>query len=437
MKQRALVLIVVGLFSGSAGPVAKAAAQAPAPQAPRFQASVEVTSLDVSVTDDRGRPITNLGPDAFVVRIDGKPRRVISAEWISYDSRPKTDAAIVVPEGFSTNENQTEGRIIVIAVDQPHIRTTGTHALLLAAGAFIDKLSPADRVAVVGFGIAGQATALTADKQRVKDALARMTGEKGLDAPFGQYNIALSEALAIADHDLGMVSLVASRECPIPPAPGAGVEAQQLAVAIRMRCLYEIEGEAAQLAGRAALSTSATIRGLHDLLDNLKGIDAPKTIVLISEGFVLADNEPFINEVAGTAAAARATLYSLQLDDESMFSVETAHRSTAPMADSRERRLGLEVLAGAARGTVFTATGSGARFFDQLDAELSGYYLLGVESEPAIETAARIRSGLTSRSGTQSSDPIARSSPPPTPTGPRARRSRPAFGRRCSRCRCR
>ena len=37
---------------------------------PAFKSSVEVTSLDVTVVDTNGKPITNLTPADFVVRID-------------------------------------------------------------------------------------------------------------------------------------------------------------------------------------------------------------------------------------------------------------------------------------------------------------------------------------------------------------------------------
>src|SRR5204862_1092021 len=44
--------------------------QTPSAQ-PRFQTSIDVTSLDVAVVDDRGRPIAGLAPADFAVRIDG------------------------------------------------------------------------------------------------------------------------------------------------------------------------------------------------------------------------------------------------------------------------------------------------------------------------------------------------------------------------------
>src|ERR1700676_3827072 len=79
-----------------------------AQETPRFRSSVDVTSLDASVVDRSGRPITNLGPDAFAVRIDGKPRRVVSAEWVSLVRSPSQPIQ-PVPSGYTTNEGAVDG----------------------------------------------------------------------------------------------------------------------------------------------------------------------------------------------------------------------------------------------------------------------------------------------------------------------------------------
>jgi len=47
---------------------------------------VEVTSLDVTVVDTNGKPIANLAPADFVVRIDNNVRRVVTAEWVQLTS---------------------------------------------------------------------------------------------------------------------------------------------------------------------------------------------------------------------------------------------------------------------------------------------------------------------------------------------------------------
>src|SRR5262245_17635139 len=89
-----------------------AGAQQP-PQTPVFRSSVEVTSVDVGVVDSRGRPVMDLRPDDFTVQVDGAPRRVVSAEWVSLVSAAKPDAP-TPPPGYSSNENSTGGRLIMI-----------------------------------------------------------------------------------------------------------------------------------------------------------------------------------------------------------------------------------------------------------------------------------------------------------------------------------
>jgi hypothetical protein len=52
-------------------------------QTPRFRSGVDVMSVDVTVVDERGRPILGLKPEDFTVRLDDRERRVVSADWVS------------------------------------------------------------------------------------------------------------------------------------------------------------------------------------------------------------------------------------------------------------------------------------------------------------------------------------------------------------------
>src|SRR5262249_26085450 len=81
---------------------------------PRFRSSVEVTSLDATAVDDHGRPDADLKPEDFTVRIDGNARKVVSAEWISLVSSGAAPAPSP-PDGYTTNESSTGGRLIVLA----------------------------------------------------------------------------------------------------------------------------------------------------------------------------------------------------------------------------------------------------------------------------------------------------------------------------------
>jgi VWFA-related protein len=348
-----------------------AAAQQPPPQPPppRFQSTVEVTPVDVTVVDGRGQPILDLTPADFGVRIDGNPRRVVSAEWISLITAAKPSTA-PPPPGYSSNENATGGRLIVLAVDEPNIRFGSARGVMAAANAFIDRLTPTDRVAAVGLGMGSPATPFTGDRDLVKQTISRMVGQKRSNIMAVQYSIGLSEALSMANGDRTVADIVVARECRMERTP-----------AQYEMCRQNVESEALQVARDAQQGANQTIAMLRSLLAGLAGIDAPKTLIVMSEGFVMDGTAPEVIELGSLAARARTSLYALLLDED-LYNVTEAHVPIAPIVDRHARTEGLETLAGAARGTVFTVAGSGASIFNRIESELTGYYLLGVEPDP-------------------------------------------------------
>ena len=76
----AVVLAVMAVVMAVVRPAAQGRLAAQSQDLPRFTSSVEVTSIDVSVFDDRGRPVTDLKPSDFVVKVEGTMRLVVSAE---------------------------------------------------------------------------------------------------------------------------------------------------------------------------------------------------------------------------------------------------------------------------------------------------------------------------------------------------------------------
>jgi len=342
-------------------------AQEPQPQAkPSFQSSVDVTSLDVTVVDDKGKPITNLAPADFNVRIDGNARRVVTAEWvplITEGSAPPPPP----PDGYSTNESATGGRLIVIAVDQPNIRFGGATAIVKAATAFIDKLAASDRVAVAGIGVGAPSTAFTADRARVKQAISRMVGQKMAEMR-STHQVSLTEAIAVEQGDRTTLDAVFAREC-------AGLSRMELEA-----CRNDVEMEAHEKGRSATQEGEESVLALEALFTGLRAIDAPKTLIFISEGFVSNENTSRIAALGALAAAARTSLYALKLDSQ-LFDMTSSRAPINAFGDRQAQSEGLEMLAGAARGALFTITGTGAVLFDRIASELSGYYLLAVESD--------------------------------------------------------
>jgi len=344
-------------------------AQQPQPPPPSFKASVEVTSMDVTVVDDRGKPITDLKPEDFNVRIDGAKRPVVTAEWVPLATPASGKEAPAPPEGYTTNESASGGRLIVLAVDEPNIRFGGALAISKVANAFIDRLQPSDRIAVAGFGVGAPATVFTSDRERIKRALVRMAGAKKAQRTVDLgHNIALVEAQAVDRGDRTALEQVQLRECQGMVGPALEI------------CRQQVELEVHSLAQDARIEAEDTIANLRELFVGLARIDAPKTLILISEGFILTDDSMIV-ELGNLAAQARTSVYTLKLDNQ-LFDITDARLPINPFADRQARSEGLELFSGASRGTMFTVTGTGENLFQRIESELSGYYLLGVESDP-------------------------------------------------------
>src|SRR5688572_24021441 len=58
-------------------------AEQEAPQ--RFRARIDLITVDVAAVDSTGKPVENLRPGDFTVRVDGKPRSVVTADLIRID----------------------------------------------------------------------------------------------------------------------------------------------------------------------------------------------------------------------------------------------------------------------------------------------------------------------------------------------------------------
>src|SRR6476659_4115144 len=84
-----------------------------ASQPPRFRTGVDLIAVDVQVIDRDGHPIADLGPEKFEVKINGRRRRVVTAELI----RPDTALDPTPVAAGSVPGPQRPARVIVLAID--------------------------------------------------------------------------------------------------------------------------------------------------------------------------------------------------------------------------------------------------------------------------------------------------------------------------------
>ncbi len=337
-----------------------------------FRGGVDIIEIDVSVIDGRGRPIADLLSPEFTVSIDGRPRKVVSTEFVSLrptapDLRQvgieRTEPAV------SSNTASSHGRLIVIGVDRDSISFGGGRTAMRAAGAFLDRLGPGDRVALFTVPLQGPVVDFTANHQVVRRELDRIVGLAR--RPQGTLNIGVSEAIALnSQRNPFLADAVLDRLCGELP-PGS--------TALRM-CETDVHAEAAAITQEIRTRTDHSIRALESILEALREVDGPKSLVWISEGMVL-EHPSDVSTVAALATAARTTITVITLD-EPLIDVSEQQTSPSSVLDRDARIEGLEVLAGMARGALFRVTAGADDVFRRIEEEMSGYYLLAVESSP-------------------------------------------------------
>lgn len=362
----------VGALLGASACVALTA------QAPTFRSGVDLVTVDVTVLAADGSPVRDLGPGDFVLSVDGEPRQVTSATFVSQAAASSRSRPLAAYH-FSSNEDADAGRFVIVAVDEAHIRRLEGRVALDAAARFIERLDPADRVAVTGLTRLGDVE-FTRDRFALRRRLETLVGQA--DPTFLQFNIGLGEALEIADGGRARLADVVLRECgrslaeylnPARAADDAGGG--------RDACPEQVEQEARALAQHARTQARISVSALEALVSSLRALAGPKTLVLLSEGLVADPRLVDFAELAAAAQAGRVSIYVLQLETPT-FEAAQVRVSPTFMQDIQVRGDGLARLAGSARGAMFRLVGSDPRPFERIVRELSGYYLLGFEAAP-------------------------------------------------------
>ena len=83
-----------------------------------FTSSVDLVPVDVNVVDRTGRPIADLTAQDFALKVDGKPRRIATAQFIAVTR--DADRAPIAAD-YSSNPSGAGARLIMLVIDQGNI----------------------------------------------------------------------------------------------------------------------------------------------------------------------------------------------------------------------------------------------------------------------------------------------------------------------------
>lgn len=372
MKQVGIVFVCACLWAagaeGQTGPTGS-----PARPASAFRSGVDLITLDVTVLNAGGQQVGDLAPPEFTVRVDGQPRRVVSAQYIRSEGNRPSDAGAA--SYFTSNAGASRGRLVVIAVDQAQIRAAGARPVLTAAERFLQRLSPMDRVAFASMPAPGTFVDFTTDHSAIRAAMEQVVGQ----AQTTNGRLGMSEAVAITERRNAMAEAdVINREC-------LGLEEEAMS-----RCRRDIADRAQEMVVVQRAATSRSLDSLRGLLTNLAKVEGQKTLLFISEGLQMDGLGGELDDIADLAATAGVSIDVLLLD-ATAFDVSVGAASPTDREDRNVRAEGLARLALQARGGLHRVVGNGEAVFERLLGELSGYYLLGVEPAASDRDGRRHR----------------------------------------------
>ncbi|MDH4064627.1 MAG: VWA domain-containing protein, partial [Acidobacteriota bacterium] len=339
-------------------------AQQPTP--PTFRSGVDLISIDVTVVDGAGAPVPTLEASDFSVEVDGAPRAVVAVQFFE-------GAAPVVPDGrhrepigaAMASSADAAANQIVFAIDVGATSPESREQVLATANAVLDRLPPADRVAAVTIPLRLSELAFTTNRQIVRAALHDLGGwspRPGRQLPFG-----VVEALGMDRREREWeraVERVCDRGDPF----------------MRDACRSGMESDARGLVAEANARAATSTAGLEALLRVLARTDGPKTVLYFSEELATDGARIEIGRVARAAAAARTSIHVMHAQPSAGDAASSFLRFE-PVKERQRQLEGLELVSDWTGGRLFTL-GAHAEVATRLARELSGRYLLLVETAP-------------------------------------------------------
>jgi VWFA-related protein len=338
---------------------------------PTFRSGVDVVVIDVNVVDRSHTPVAGLQPRDFVVSVDGKRRKVVSAQFISHGASEASTGAKEMPgapaPGVASSAAPSLARNILIVFDSDSMEPGDGIVARQAAEKFLGQLGSDDRVGVAALPWLRSAITMTKNRDEVQRALAGVnTGsERFRPVP---YNIGLSEAFAVERGEADALTRIINRECRLSPGDPA--------------CREEVKMLVREVQVQAHLRGERSLEGLRDLGEGLRQIEGPKTVVLITGGAPPPDIRTgyAYSRIGAAFAAGQVTLYTVYIEQAQLGQVKD--RLSPTYFD--DQKLEMEAVANAtsaAGGTFIEAVGSVDQYFERVATELSGSYLIGIEVE--------------------------------------------------------
>jgi len=347
-----------------------------------FRSSTSLVEVDVIVKDKDGRFVSGLTSDDFEVLEEGKPQRIqhfyLVTEHPTTASEPR--AEVLLPRA----PDQTGRRVFVFMFDSEHLSVATLVRLKQSAMDFVTaQLGRGDLGGVFTNGglVHGR---LTNDRQELLDAIRSATPT--FETPEDRMRALRDfpridsefEAIQIDRSDKTMLTDAGARNC--------AESVQECALAGGREFVEDaLERKARRYVADEQRSAASTVEALTYVIRNLSRLEGRKTLLLMSEGIFFDEVRGMLPVVAGQAARAGITIYSLDARGTAAAgnrappdaSLRTAGLGT--FGDTRDE--GLDVLSAETGGVTFRHSDDFRRALNDVASDTSTYYVLAYSPE--------------------------------------------------------
>ncbi|MGE5124668.1 MAG: VWA domain-containing protein [Betaproteobacteria bacterium] len=371
----------LGLAPGATPQVPSPAAAQP----PVFGSAVELVRLDALVLDEDERPVTGLKPADFEVMEGGRPQAVTSFEPVVVRGARPQPADEPARLSAAHLRAPSEGRCVLLFVDDVHLSPPVAERVRASLRRFLETdVREGDWVTLVAPFQQLWWTARNAWEYRQLDAVVAQLEGHGSGDSFADWARVRSleygrpgtggESAAVTGAGSGTSR--GPGQFAVVGDPNAPVQQEQAIALVQRR-------------------TGMTLGGLQQALESLVKQRGHKSLVLISEGFLLLPRMPGYEQAVDTARRANVAIHFVD-----PRGLQTG--SGAALALTLSDTEGIVKVTG---GTLFSGNDPEAGL-RRVMAESDAYYLLGYEptqtgpGERKVEVRV-LREGLTVRARTR------------------------------------
>lgn len=350
-------------------------------QPPLFRSGTELVQVDAIVQARDGTFASGLAADDFEVLEDGKPQSIQLFYLVTGPSAAVPRAR--VPDGSLRAPDQTARRLFTVIFDQDHLNFDAFKRVQKAAIGFLEEhFRPGDVGGVVVNGAMAN-NRLTTVRRDLIDVILKARPYTDVRERFQVFRDwprleSEFEALRIDAGDSRMLGEAVTRNCLERPEECA-----------RPGVMEQVENQL-QWNARRYLSEARTaaihlIQTLSAVTTGLGRMEGRKTVILLSEGFLVEDSRGILSQIAARAARFGVTIYAIDargLERAATGATDASQagpRLSPAVFDTYED--GPNILAFDTGGFAVRNSSDFLGAFNRIAEDTSTYYVLGYSPE--------------------------------------------------------